>query len=194
MSEITAPLNRARVSEMEYAKEMANIVSEIRRAFELMKQAIAHTPLLCWADLNRPMHLAIDASTVGVGGVLYQPTLEQQKRGDTSLTEENIVSLCSRSLSPSERNYIPFKLKCLAVVYCVQKFHQFLWGRHFTIHTDHQALVALKDHSKRQRTLGSWLVTLLEYDVDICHTAANKVSYRITSRAFMNALASGAGY
>jgi len=87
----------------------------------------------------------------------------------------------------------PFKLECLAVVYCAQEFHQFLChgGRHFTIHIDHQALVALKDHSKRQQTLGSWLVTLLEYD--FATSRANKISYRTTSRAFMNALASG-GY
>jgi len=54
MSEITAPLNRARVSEMEYSKEMANNGTEIRRAFELMKQAIAHTHTIVVLARSQP--------------------------------------------------------------------------------------------------------------------------------------------
>lgn len=162
-------MNKARTSEADFTRELANNADEMHNAFNLMKRAIAHTPMLAWADLNRPRHLAIDASITGVGGVLYQPTEAQERAGDTSITSENIISLCSRSLAPSETRYVPFKLECLAMIFAISEFHLFLWGRKFTIHTDHQALVALRDHSKRQRTLGSWLVTLLEYDFDVIH-------------------------
>jgi len=133
ISELSTPLNRARNSEADFIRELANNGDNMRLAFDNIKQAIAHTPVLSWPDLNRPMHLAIDASITGIGGVLYQPTIQQELKGDTSITSE-----------------------CLAMVFAITEFHQYLWGRHFHIHTDHQALVALRGSLKTAEN--SWFM------------------------------------
>lgn len=74
--EQTAPLNRARVSEVEYANEMANDNTEMRLASEPGNE---HTSVLRWTHLNRPLQLATAANTeIGREEVQYQPILEQQ--------------------------------------------------------------------------------------------------------------------
>jgi len=169
VSDLCAPLNRARNSEQDFAREMANNEAEMRSSFDRIKEASAHLPVLKWPDFTREFHVGIDASTAGIGAVLYQPTEAQLAAGDTTITAENIISVASRALTPFERNYRVFKLECLAIVFATQEFHDYLFGTHFWVHTDHQALVHLQQHSRRQRTLGSWLTTLLEYDFSIEH-------------------------
>jgi len=53
-------LNRARVSEVEYANEMANDNTEMRLASEPGNE---HTSVLRWTHLNRPLQLDTAANT-----------------------------------------------------------------------------------------------------------------------------------
>ncbi|GFU85450.1 hypothetical protein TNCV_4875511 [Trichonephila clavipes] len=43
-----------------------------------------------------------------------------------------------------EINYTITELECLAIIDSLDKFHCYLHGSHFTVHTDHNALVCLK--------------------------------------------------
>ena len=141
----------------------------MRTSFELLKESIAHAPLLRYPDFDRPFHMAPDASRVGIGAVLYQPTPEQEMVGDTSVTSENIVMITSRALNKYEQNYVVYKLEALAIINALREFHQFLFARHFTLHTDHRALTYVLDNGGMHPTLGNWMNTLLEYDFDIVH-------------------------
>ena len=42
-------------------------------AFNTIRHAIAHAPVLQFPDFSKPFYLATDASCSGIGGVLYQP-------------------------------------------------------------------------------------------------------------------------
>ena len=75
--------------------------------------------------------LACDASPHGVGAVLSQ----YQDDG-----VEKPVAFASRSLSKAEKNYSHLKKEGLAVIFGVKHFHQYLYGSHFTILSDHQPL------------------------------------------------------
>lgn len=143
----------------------------MRKAFEALKDAIAHAPMLKYTDFNRKFYLATDASDVGIGAVLYQPTDEQLKNNDTRVHEDNIIAVFSRSLRSYEKNYIVYHKECLAIVEALEYFSDFLYGRHFFLYTDHYALLNVIKHAPKQRTLRGWLQSMWHYDFTIKHIA-----------------------
>ncbi len=173
MPTVSKALDRARHSQAAYDREVISNRDDMEKSFELLKEAISHAPLLRFPDFSRPFYMAPDASWLGIGAVLYQPTPNQEEAGDTSLTSENIVAITSRALHTYELNYVVYKLEALAIINALKHFHQFLYGRHFTLHTDHRALTYVLD-GKENRTLGGWLNTMLEYNFDIVHVPGNQ--------------------
>nr|CDS28738.1 gag pol polyprotein [Hymenolepis microstoma] len=51
---------------------------------------------------------------------------------------EKAVARTPRSQTPAENNYGHIWEEALAVVYTLKKFHEVVYGRHFTFQTDHK--------------------------------------------------------
>lgn len=81
--------------------------------------------------MERQMVVQTDASNRGVGAVLSQI-------GEDG--EEHPVIYISRKLLPREERYSIVEKECLAVVWAVQSFQIYLYGREFLLQTDHHAL------------------------------------------------------
>ena len=77
--------------------------------------------------------LTCDTDPAGVGCVLSQLT-----RGG-----ERPIAFYSRALSDNESRYSHTDGEALAIVTGIKKFHYFLAGHTFTIHTDHKPLLGL---------------------------------------------------
>ena len=87
---------------------------------------------MAYADYTKPFCLNTDASTTGLGAVLYQ----QQNDGSY-----RVISYASRSLSKTERNYDAHKLEFLALKWSVtERFHEYLYGGSFEVYTDNNPL------------------------------------------------------
>ena len=133
------------------------------RAFRTAKQKLVEAPVLAHYDPDFPIVLAGDASAYGVGAVI------SHKMPDGS---ERPVAYASRTLSKSEQNYAQVEKEALSLVYGVRKFHQYLYGRRFTILTDHKPLKAILGPKKHIPPLAAarmqrWALLLSAYVYDI---------------------------
>jgi len=54
--------------------------------------------------------------------------------------QEHPIAYASRTLTPPEQGYSQLEKEGLAVVFGVKKFHNFIYGQHFHIDSDHQPL------------------------------------------------------
>ena len=56
---------------------------------------------------------------------------------------------------PAEKEYSQIEKEALAIIFAVRKFHQYLHGRHFLIHSDHKLLQYLFSETKQVPVMAS---------------------------------------
>jgi transposase InsO family protein len=124
-----------------------------------MKQLMLRPTLLSYPDFAEPFYVATDASGYGLGAVLYQ-TINNSTR---------YISFQSRCLNSAERNYSATRRELLAIVFALKKFRPWIWGRPFTLLTDHRALTYLFTQSNLNPALSAQLEVLVDYDFQLFH-------------------------
>ena len=122
-------------------------------AFDTLKKLLFARPILKLPDFTQIFILRTDASDDGVGAVLLQ----------TENDEKLPVAYASRKLQDREKSYAVVEKECLAVVWGVQKFHQYLYGREFILETDHQPLTYLNKSKTENSRLMRWALLLQQY-------------------------------
>ena len=110
-----------------------------------------------------PIKMAADASAYGIGAVVSHIFPDGR---------EKPIAFASRTLSPSEKNYAQIQKEALALILGVRKFHQYLYGRRFTLVTDHRPLTTILGPKKgippiAAARLQRWAVQLSAYQYDI---------------------------
>ena len=133
------------------------------QAFQRSKEFLKSSRLLVHFDSPRKLTLACDASKHGVGAVL------SHRMDDGS---EHPIEFASRTLSNAERNYSNLEREALALVFGVKKFHQYIYGRHFSLVTDHKPLESLFNEKKATQPMAAgriqrWALTLASYNYSI---------------------------
>ena len=77
---------------------------------------------------------------------------------------ERVIGYASRSLSDAERNYSATELECLGVVWACNYFRHYLYGRKFTVWSDHNPLVYLDNAKNKHSKVTRWRLDLAEYN------------------------------
>ena len=105
-------------------------------------------PILAHFDSSLPISLATDASPYGVGAVL---SYNMPDGTDWP------IAFASRTLSGAEHGYALVEKEALSLVFGVTNFHQYLYGRRFSLLTDHKPAQAWDPTSCRSSdaTLGT---------------------------------------
>ena len=134
-----------------------------QRAFQEVKTCLTRAPVLAHYDPTLPLVLAADASAYGLGAVISH----RWPNG----TERPIV-YASRTLNSSERNYPQVEKEALALVFGVKHFQQYVYGRRFTLITDHQPLTTILGPKWGVPSLAAarmqrWALLLSAYTYDI---------------------------
>jgi len=116
---------------------------------------VSSTPVLGYYDPSKPLTLSVDASSKGLGAVLFQ--------------DEKPLAYASRALSPAQQHYAQIEKETLAIVYGAQKFHQFIYGRPTVVESDHKPLQYILNGPLHQAPLRlqKMMLTLQRYDLKV---------------------------
>ena len=136
---------------------------EEEESFTAAKALLSSSKLLVHYDPNKPLMLSCDASSYGVGAVLSH----QMQDGS-----EKPIGFASRTMSATEKKYSQLDKEALALMFGISKFHQYLYGRKFTLYTDHRPLSHLFHPCRSVPQMASsrlqrWALVLSSYQYDI---------------------------
>ena len=136
---------------------------ECAQAFDEIKTLLVQAPVLVHYNPKLPLKLAGDASNYGIGAVLSHVD---------STGQEHPIAFTSRTLSVSEKNYSQIEKEALSLIVGIRKFRKHIYGRHFTLVTDHRPLTALFGPKSGVPALAAgrlqrWALFLLSYDYEI---------------------------
>ncbi|GJJ75509.1 hypothetical protein EMPS_07867 [Entomortierella parvispora] len=157
-STLAAPLDKLR-----HETKAFKLNADELDAFNTFKQLLSHAPILHFADFGLSFYVATDASNVGIASVLYQKVRNESKKK----WENRYISFMARSLQDRERRYSATQKELLGIVFALTKFHYYLWGRHFTLYTDHRALTFIHSQKELNSMLTGWHETILSYDFTV---------------------------
>lgn len=97
--------------------------------FNMLKEAVSESSTLVYFDTSITPVLHVDASIKGLGASLQQ--------------NDKPVAFASKSISDAKKRYACIERELLAIVFGIQRFHTYLYGRPFKVLTDHKSLVMI---------------------------------------------------
>ena len=140
-------------------------------AFAALKQAVLQVSDTAHFDPYASTRITCDASPTGLGAVLEQHCA----------TGWLPICFASRFLKDSESRYSTNELELLAVVWSIEHFRNYLFGRQFVVRTDHRALLsALKSKCGNKTTfsrLARWVNRLLPYNFTLVHIPGKHMAW-----------------
>ena len=134
---------------------------EQESAFKKAKSLLQSAKVLVHYDTTQPLVLTFDASPYGVGTVLAHCL----PNGDERPIGVPYTYICREGLFTVGKGRT-------STYFGVTKFHKFVYGRHFTLISDHSPLSSLFNENKAIPTLVSariqrWALILSAYEYDI---------------------------
>ena len=123
--------------------------------FQQLKQWICNTLLkttLAYYDRTQPLTIQTDAREYGLGAALLQ--------------NNRPIAFATKTLTDVETRYGSIECECLSVVFGLEKFHTYIYGRHITVYNDHKPLemITKKPIYTAPPRLQRMLLQLQKYD------------------------------
>ena len=150
LSEHTAPLRKLLQQDVEFQWNKSH-----DKALKGVKQLIQQANALCYFDPNKDAHVQVDASLEALGAALIQ--------------DDKVIAYASKSLTDTEKRYANIERELLACVFGAERFHTYLFGKHFIIESDHKPLemISKKNLAAAPARLQRMLLRLQRYDYEI---------------------------
>uniref|UniRef100_A0A0G4HRC9 Reverse transcriptase domain-containing protein n=1 Tax=Chromera velia CCMP2878 TaxID=1169474 RepID=A0A0G4HRC9_9ALVE len=133
-----------------------------KQAFAKLKEALTSEPVLHHPDFDRDFLLKPDTSSDTIGAVLTQKDEEGH---------EHPIAFASRIMTDLEKKWSIMEREALALVYAVDVFKAYLYGRRFTVITDHRSLQHIHTQKDSQPRVMRWSLKLAIYEFEVQHRA-----------------------
>ena len=154
-AKITAPLNSLLRKDTEY-----NWTKKCDEAFNFLKEKLMSSPILAFANTQKPFFISVDASGSALGFVLSQMDSEGR---------EVVISYGGRALRGTELKWNICEQECLALVEAIKHCRPYISHNHFTVYSDNIALKWLQKIKDENGRLGRWSLKLQGYNFTIEH-------------------------
>jgi hypothetical protein len=145
------------------------------KAFNTLKKNLTESPVLAYFDSSKEVRIQVDSSKDGIGAVLLQ--------------DGRPVEYASRALTPSERNWAQIEKESLSVLFGLERFDQYTYGRPVIVENDHKPLAAIlkKPLSMAPKRLQDIMMRFYRYDVEFVFVkGVNLVLADTLSRAYLD--------
>jgi transposase InsO family protein len=123
---------------------------EEETTFHNLQQALTSALVLQLPDFNREFMVECDASGAGIGAVLHQGG--------------GPIAFFSRQMAPRHSKLAAYERELIGLVQAVRYWRAYLWGRAFTVKTDHYILKYLLDQRLATIPQHQWVSNLMGFD------------------------------
>ena len=99
------------------------------------------------------------------------------------------IEYASRALTPAERNWAQIEKETLAVVFGLERFDQYTYGRKVIVQNDHKPLTSIlkKPLSQTPKRLQALMLRVHRYDIEFHYIQGSQLVIADTlSRAFLD--------
>ena len=158
-AQIAYPLNQLLKKNVEFIW-----TQECLNAFNTLRNCLISPKILQYPDFTKQFILTTDASNIGCGAVLSQIT----EAGDRPVT------FASKTFTPAEKNKPTILKELTAIHWAINYFKAYLYGKKFTIRTDHRPLVYLFGMKNPTSKLTRIRIDLEEFDFDVVYIAGKE--------------------
>jgi hypothetical protein len=145
-----------------------------------LKKALTAAPVLQLPDFEQCFTVECDASGSGFGAVLHQG--------------KGPVAFFSKQFAPRHLKVAAYERELIGLVQAVRHWRPYLWGRQFSVKTDHYALKFMLDQRLSTIPQHQWISKLFGYDFTVeyrpgrLNTVADALSRRDTEELSIHSI------
>ena len=142
---------------------------EHENCFDEIQNGIANATANSHYNPQLETRVKWDASRFGLGAALGQLAVDGWKP----------IAFTSRFLNYCQECYSVNELELLGVVWSIEYFKIYLYGKNFTVITDHRALLSIKKENRSNKSYNSrltrWIYRFLPFQLAIEHLPGAKM-------------------
>jgi hypothetical protein len=128
-------------------------------AFQFLKTCLLRDPILRFPNFDLEFIVQTDASGFAVGSVLAQRKLVNNQK------EEYAVAYASQQLNETQEKWHTTDKEAYALYHALKTFYPYLYGKKFTVETDHKALEGFpKITENMSKKVIRWALFASEFD------------------------------
>ena len=130
---------------------------QAQRAFDNLKHALTHSPMIHPPDYSKYFLLYIAASATTIAMVLVQDNLHGK---------EHVIYYSSKNLIDSKTHYSHVEKLALATIIAVKKFHHYILLRTTTVLANQNPMYYILSQQVLGGKYSRWIVILQEFDLE----------------------------